>query len=538
MSLLPPLELRSDDAAVAFPDGSLSYASLGEAARELQSRLPREGPLALWATPGCGTVVGLASALRAGLAVVPLNPKSGIEELRHVLTVARPTALLADAGTIVEGLPTVSPRPGSPDDAPRHGDDRSAAGRLIVFTGGTTGPPKGVVLGASAIAANLDALAGAWDWSERDVLVHALPLFHAHGLVLATLGALRRGCEVRHLGAFDPTAVATALAGDATMLFAVPTMYHRLADAALADPAVAAGLRGARLLVSGSAALPAAEHRRIQAVCGQRIVERYGMTETLMIASVRADGERRPGYVGRALDGVKIRVVGEDGVDVAQDDLTLGEVLVRGPSLFDGYLGARQDTAEAFREGWFVTGDLGALAPDGYLRLVGRRGTDLIKSGGYRIGAGEIEAALLEHPAVAEAAVLGFPDDDLGERIVAWVVPRSGLEVDERALVDHVAFVLTPHKRPREVRFVEALPRNALGKVQKRLLPGNPGPERTRRRQGANQQFAGFRPWEPRCTFCICRCSLLDCRAHAEPLAGSPGTGEPNCWGESRGDAA
>jgi malonyl-CoA/methylmalonyl-CoA synthetase len=288
--------------------------------------------------------------------------------------------------------------------------------------------------------------------------------------VVATIGALRRGGEVRHLGTFDPGTAAAALAADATMLFAVPTMYRRLADAALADPLVAAGLRGARLLVSGSAALPAAEHARIEALCGQLIVERYGTTETLMIASVRADGERRAGYVGRALDGVELRVVGEDGVEVARDESTIGEVEVRGGSLFDGYLGEEHATAAAFRDGWFVTGDLGVLAADGYLRLVGRRSTDLIKSGGYRIGAGEIESSLLEHPAVAEAAVLGVHDDDLGERIVAWVVRRDGAEVDEARLIDHVALALTPHKRPREVRFVEALPRNALGKVQKKRL--------------------------------------------------------------------
>jgi malonyl-CoA/methylmalonyl-CoA synthetase len=472
MSLLPPLERPSDAAALGFPDGTLSYASLAAASRELRSRLPSEGPLAVWATPSRATAVGLVAALAAGMTVVPLDPKSGSAELRHILKVARPTALLAAAGPTIAGLATIAPGRGgtAADDAGVGAEDRSAAGGLIVFTSGTTGPPKGVVLGASAIAANLDALAGAWDWSAHDVLVHALPLFHVHGLVVATLGALRRGAEVRHLGAFDPAAVAAALAADATMLFAVPTMYHRLADAAQADPAIAAGLGRARLLVSGSAGLPAAEHSRIEALCGQRIVERYGMTETLMIAAVRADGERRPGYVGRALDGVEIRVAGEDGADVARDDATIGDVLVRGPSLFSGYLGAQQATAEAFRDGWFLTGDLGTLAPDGYLRLVGRRSTDLIKSGGYRIGAGEIESALLEHSAVAEAAVLGLHDEDLGERIVAWVVRRDGAEVDERTLVDHVALVLTPHKRPREVRFVDALPRNALGKVQKRLL--------------------------------------------------------------------
>ena len=476
MSLLPPLGRPSDAAALGFPDGSLSYASLNAASSELRSRLPREGPLALWATPSRATAVGLVAALQAGMTIVPLDPESANTELRHILETSRPTALLAAPGLTVAGLPTISPGVGETAAAPSAtADDRSAEAGLIVFTSGTTGPPKGVVLTASAIAANLDDLAGAWDWTARDVVVHTLPLFHVHGLVVATLGALRRGAEGRHLGAFDPAALAAALAAAATMLFAVPTMYHRLADAAQSDPAIAAGLGRARLLVSGSAGLPVAEHSRIEALCGQRIVERYGMTETMIIAAVRADGDRRPGYVGRPLDGVEIRVVGEDGADVADDDTTIGDVLVRGPTLFSGYLGAPQATAEAFRGGWFLTGDLATLAPDGYLRLVGRRSSDLIKSGGYRIGAGEIESALLEHSGVAEAAVLGLHDDDLGERIVAWVVRRDGADVDERTLVDHVALVLTPHKRPREVRFVDGLPRNALGKVQKRLLAAGSG---------------------------------------------------------------
>jgi malonyl-CoA/methylmalonyl-CoA synthetase len=247
-------------------------------------------------------------------------------------------------------------------------------------------------------------------------------------------------------------------------------MYHRLASAGL-EPGLAAALRGARLLVSGSAPLPAPTFDRIERLCGQRIVERYGLTETLMNTAVRADGERRPGYVGRELDGVEVRVLADDGGVAESDDETIGEAAVRGPNVFTAYLNQPKATAAAIRDGWFLTGDLATRSPDGYLRIVGRRSTDLIKTGGYKVGAGEVEVALLEHPGVAEAAVTGAPDPDLGERIVAWVVLEPGAVVPQAAeLSEHVAGQLAPHKRPREVRFVAELPRNAMGKVVKQQL--------------------------------------------------------------------
>ena len=261
------------------------------------------------------------------------------------------------------------------------------------------------------------------------------------------------------------------------MLFAVPTMYHRLAEAAEGDRRVAEALRGARLLVSGSAGLPAKTFERIETVTGQRIVERYGLTETIMNTAVRADGERRPGEVGRPLDGVQLRIVGDDGTDVPADGETLGEVIVRGPNLFLGYLNRPDATAEAIHDGWFWTGDIATRAPDGYVRIVGRKSIDLIKTGGYKVGAGEVEGALLEHPAVSEAAVKGEPDDDLGERITAWVVLSTDSSVPtEHELSDHVAGMLSPHKRPRAVHFVSELPRNAMGKVLKQRLAAPPQP--------------------------------------------------------------
>jgi malonyl-CoA/methylmalonyl-CoA synthetase len=343
---------------------------------------------------------------------------------------------------------------------------------LVVYTSGTTGPPKGAVVPRRAIAATLDALADAWRWTGDDVLVHALPLFHVHGLIIGVLGPLRRGGSVRHLGRFGAEGVARELDAGATMLFGVPTMYHRLAADLEGSSSLAAAVGGARLLVSGSAALPAADHARISVACGLKPVERYGMSETLMNTAIRANGDRRPGTVGLPVDGVAVRLVDDSGDELdVWDDETVGEIQVRGPNLFLSYLNRPDATAEAFRDGWFATGDVATRAEDGYIRIVGRRSTDLIKSGGYKIGAGEIENALNEHPAIVESAVTGEPDADLGERIIAWVVVEDGFDrPGERELADHVAGLLTPYKRPREVRYLDALPRNALGKVTKATL--------------------------------------------------------------------
>lgn len=525
-SLFPALVGGSvaDRSALRFGDRSLTYAELAASAQALAVRLDGAGRVAVWATPTLETAVGVVAALLAGVPAVPLNPKSGETELGHIVGDSAPSLVLAAPGDVLPaplgtldridvqvnadaeadakadtegeagaaaGVSGGAGSPGSatpteptaPATAPGTVTD-PAAPALVVYTSGTTGPPKGAVIPRRAIAATLDALADAWQWTGDDVLVHGLPLFHVHGLIIGILGPLRRGGSVRHLGRFSAEGVARELDAGATMVFGVPTMYHRLAEALGEDPGLSGALGRARLLVSGSAALPLHDHERIRAATGRGVVERYGMTETLMNTSVRADGEVRPGTVGVPLPGVGLRLVEEDGTTIAgyeadgtptgaYDGVSVGEIQVRGPNLFTEYLNRPDATAAAHTaDGWFRTGDMAVLDPDGSVRIVGRKATDLIKSGGYKIGAGEIENALLEHPGVREAAVAGEPDADLGERVAAWIVPLDPhAPPSADALADHVARLLAPHKRPRTVRFLDELPRNDMGKILKRELP-------------------------------------------------------------------
>ncbi|MFE9253650.1 acyl-CoA synthetase [Streptomyces sp. NPDC006879] len=482
--LLPALSETgpaADRPALRFGDRMLTYRELGASAGALAHRVQGAGRVAVWATPSLETALAVTGALLAGVPPIPLNPKTGERELAHILDDSAPSLVLA--ATDVELPPRlqalarvdVPVRAAGPDPAaspPAEPPPESAA--LIVYTSGTTGPPKGAVLPRRALAATLDSLQDAWQWTSRDTVVQALPLFHVHGLILGVLGPLRRGGSVRHLVQFTPAGVGRALDEGATMFFGVPTMYHRLAQAVTAEPELARALARARLLVSGSAALPLADHRRLTEATGRPVIERYGMTETLMNTSVRAQGHTpRPGTVGVPLPGVELRLVDESGVELdTSDGQSIGEIQVRGPSLFSGYLNRPEATAAAFAEdGWFRTGDMAVRETGGHIRIVGRKATDLIKSGGYKIGAGEIENALLDHPEVREAAVTGEPDPDLGERIVAWVVPAH-VDAPPAAteLMNHVADQLAPHKRPRQIHFRASLPRNDLGKIMKRDL--------------------------------------------------------------------
>ncbi|MFJ9367340.1 acyl-CoA synthetase [Nocardia sp. NPDC101769] len=449
--------------AVTIDGETLSRSDLLGAATSVAERVAQARRVAVLAEPTVTTVLAVVGCLIAGVTVVPVPPDSGSAELAHIL---RDSGAQAWLGKAPEGsdLPVIPVRKHA-RSWHRYAEPGGKATAFILYTSGTTGAPKGVMLSRDAIAAGLDALIEAWGWTSKDVLVHGLPLFHVHGLILGVLGPLRVGSPVVHTGKPTPRAYADA---HGTMYFGVPTVWSRITE----DPDAARELAKARILISGSAPLPVPVFERLAELTGHAPIERYGMSETMITLSTRPDGERRPGWVGTPVAGVETRLRDEAGDPVPHDGESVGGLQVRGPMLFDGYLNKPEVTAENFTaDGWFRTGDVAVIDAEGFHRIVGRESVDLIKSGGYRIGAGEIETALLGHPAVAETAVVGIPDDDLGQRIVAYVVLRAGAGAaiaDE--LIAHVAGELSAHKRPREVRVVDGLPRNAMGKVQKKLL--------------------------------------------------------------------
>jgi len=415
-----------------------------------------------------GTSLALVEAyvglLRLGAVAVPVNTAYTQREVAHIVADAEPRAAVVDDGERAGwarraaggDLLTLTPEVDLPaGDAP----DLDAAGpgdpALVCYTSGTTGAPKGAVLSHANLLASAEALRLAWRWTEGDRLVLALPLFHVHGLCVGLHGTLLAGGSAVLLPRFTPDGVLDAArAQAATLFFGVPTMYARLA----ASPRVGE-LAGLRLCVSGSAPLPPTVFGELAEHGGQRILERYGMTETLMNASNPYEGERRPGTVGLPLPGVELRL----------DRGGEGEVLLRGPNVFGGYWRNPDATSEAIDpDGWFHTGDLGSYDERGYLRIQGRS-KELIITGGYNVYPREVEELLLEHPAVAEVAVVGTPSEEWGEVVTAYVVARG----EPPAPDDLLAFTtarLAPFKRPRSVRYVDQLPRNALGKVLKHEL--------------------------------------------------------------------
>ncbi len=450
-----------DRAVVQDPSGSwLTGRDLLERTAAVAGRLARAGlrPGDRVVTSGGASgdfVVAHCAALRAGLVVVPMNPAYSQREVGVLLADARPRAAILqsaelrdwtgafDPDVLVTTVKVDLPEGPAPDLDRARRDDPA----LLPYTSGTTGRPKGALLSHGNLLASAEALRIAWRWMPDDRLILCLPLFHMHGLGVGIHGTLLAGASVVLQSTFDAEQVLHAATHEATMFFGVPTMYSRLVEA---DGAHRLG--GLRLCVSGSAPLSADLHREIGRRCGQVVLERYGMTETLMLVSNPYDHERRPGTVGFPLPGVELRLA--EGT---------GEIQVRGPNVFNGYLGRPEANAEAFTpDGWFRTGDIGAVDADGYLSIVGRA-KELIIRGGYNVYPREIEDVLRAHPSVNDAAVVGTPSPEWGETVTAYVEATENFDPAE--LVVWAASQLAPYKKPRLVYRVDELPRNKLGKV-------------------------------------------------------------------------
>jgi malonyl-CoA/methylmalonyl-CoA synthetase len=461
----------------------MTYAQLFSGAQALAQRL-----ITLGLTPGDRVAVQVAKTLEAvqlylgtvmaGGIFLPLNTAYTAAEVGYFLTDATPRILVCDParadelsplakdatvltldstgqGSLTANLPEAAP---AFAPVPRGGDDLAA----ILYTSGTTGRSKGAMLSHKNLASNSESLVDLWRFTSDDVLIHALPIFHTHGLFVATNVALLSGASTVFLPGFDADAILDAMP-QATALMGVPTFYTRLLQHDRLPPAHAANMR---LFISGSAPLLVDTHEQWQARTGHRILERYGMTETNMSTSNPYDGDRRAGTVGFPLPGVELRIM-KDGTEVQQGDI--GIIEVRGDNVFQGYWQMPEKTAEELRpDGWFITGDLAQQDSEGYVTIVGRA-KDLIITGGFNVYPKEIEALIDDLPGVLESAVIGVPHPDFGEAVVAIVVPNSP-DLTTDAVAQACARDLAKFKQPKKIILMEALPRNTMGKVQKKAL--------------------------------------------------------------------
>ena len=440
----------------------LSQRSSAVAGRLAGAGLRAGDRILMSCAPSVDLVVAHVAALRLGLVVVPVNTAFSANEVANVLNESLAKLSVVDDPARVPRGPVVGPTVDLADTQPplldNVGSDDPA---MLVFTSGTTGRPKGVMLTHANLLSSAEALRIAWRWTRGDRLVLSLPLFHMHGLGVGVHVTLLAGASAVIVPRFSVDDVLDAVRRhQATLLFGVPTMWVRILD----SPRVGE-LAQLRLCVSGSAPLAADVWQGLADRGGQQILERYGMTETVMNVSNPYDGERRPGSVGLPLPGVSVRLheVSDDGV---------GEIVLTGPNVFAGYWERPESNADAFTaDGWFRTGDLGSFDPDGYLRIVGRS-KDLIITGGFNVYPRDVEDVLREHAGVADVAVAGEPSSEWGETVVAYVV-RADSAVDAEILMGHAASRLAGYQRPRRIVFLPELPRNALGKVVKSLLPSS-----------------------------------------------------------------
>jgi malonyl-CoA/methylmalonyl-CoA synthetase len=483
--LIDRASLHPSRTAFRSPAGTTTYADLlrssASIARALLQELPdlAEERIAFLMPGGLPYAEVLWGIWRAGGIAVPLSASARTAELEHVLrtagvlrvlVAAPPSEALSRAAASVGAVCVARTQLDRPEGAPLPAGD-AARRALIVFTSGTTSSPKGVVWTHQMLDAQIQALVRSWEWQATDSIPLFLPLHHIHGILNILSCALWSGACVEPFDGFDAEAILSRVRARAYSVFmAVPTVYAKLARILEALPAAEktafrAAFGAMRLMVSGSAALPASLHAQWQALTGQVLLERYGMTEIGMALSNPLHGERRPGTVGTPLPGMDIQLVSESHAVVPGENEP-GEIWARGPGVFREYWNNPVATAEAFRDAWFRTGDI-AIRERGYYRIMGRQSVDIIKSGGYKISALEIEHVLLSHPAIAECAVVGLPDPVWGEVVCAAAVLQDGKSLGLEELSDWCADKLSEYKQPRRLELLNALPRNALGKVVK-----------------------------------------------------------------------
>jgi len=480
---------RHQDPFLEDEDGTTyTYADLDRATARVAAlltslRLPMGARVAAQidkSPPGVFLYLGV---LRAGFCYLPLNTAYQETELAYFLDNAEPAVVVCrpesaalferlahgseatrlftlDArgeGTLTDAL---GDAPATFESPPTAASDPA----VIIYTSGTTGRSKGAVVTHGNLTSNADVLREAWKITERDVLVHALPMFHVHGLFVALHPLLAAGARLVFQRKFEPKRVLDALPR-ATMLMGVPTFYTRL----LAEPGLSrASAANVRLFVSGSAPLLEATFRAFAERTGHTILERYGMSEAGMIASNPEGGERRAGTVGMPLPGVSLRVVDDEGRELPRGQT--GGIEIRGANVFAGYFRMPEQTQHDFTaDGYFKTGDVGVLSADGYLSIVGRS-KDIVITGGYNVYPKEIELLLDALPDVEESAVVGLPHDDFGEAVTAVIVLRAGAVLTEEAIVTKLKSAIAAYKVPRRVHFMKELPRNAMGKVEKKRL--------------------------------------------------------------------
>jgi malonyl-CoA/methylmalonyl-CoA synthetase len=482
---------RAHGDAIAFRSGpaTCTYRALLDHSAALAAVLLAEADdlgearVALLVSPGADYVAAQWAIWRAGGIKVPICLSATEPEWEYALTDSVANIVVTDGamapkiaplcarlGVRLVNIDTVDSVPAKA--LPEIFPDRRA---MILYTSGTTSKPKGVVTTHANIQAQVESLVSAWEWAASDRIPLFLPLHHIHGIINITSCALWSGATVEPFARFDLPAILERVRADAYTLFmAVPTIYVKLIqaiEAAAPDEraAIVAGFARMRLMVSGSAALPASVHEQWTALTGQKLLERYGMTEIGMALSNPLHGERRPGAVGIPLPGVDVRLKSESGAIVTGEDEP-GEIQVRGPGVFGTYWNRPEATAESFDEdhgqSWFRTGDM-AVRERGYYRIMGRLSVDIIKSGGYKLSALEIEAALLEHPAIRECAVLGLADDTWGEAVTAIAALHENATLDLASLRAWCRDRLSVYKIPQRLHIVDELPRNSMGKVTK-----------------------------------------------------------------------